>query len=384
VGGFTPGQADNLRRAMGAWRKRGKLDEIGRRLVKGMVARGIAPEYAEAIYAQILGFGEYGFPESHAASFALLVYVSGWLKCHYPAAFASALINSQPMGFYSPRAILADAQRHGVEVKPISIVHSGWDCSLEPRAGSPGPREGAAIRPGLRLIRGFGEEDAKRLTDARAHGPFRDLADIARRTGLDRGKLRLLAEAGALADLGLERRQAAWDLQGLWTGMPLFAGLPRREPRAELPPETAAEALRADYRAVGFSVSQHPVALLRPKLDREGVLRLEALPGRKAGERVRLVGLVTCRQRPGTANGVVFMTIEDETAMVNLVVWPKTWSQYRTVARHASILAVEGRLQRDDGSGSDARTGGAVSVVVERFWRPEDALPLGSVSRDFH
>jgi error-prone DNA polymerase len=372
VGGFTAGQADNLRRAMGAWRKRGKLDEIGQRLVRGMIERGITPEYAQAIYAQILGFGEYGFPESHAASFALLVYVSGWLKCHTPAAFAAALINSQPMGFYSPRSLLADAQRHGIEVRPVTLEDSAWDCTLEPAPGS-GPEQ-AAIRCGFRLIRGFGEADAKALIAERDRAPFTSVAELARRTGLDRGALRALADAGALTSLTAPRRQAAWELQGLWTDLPLFTGIARREPAAELPEETPMEALEADYRAVGLSVGQHPVGLMRGQLERDGVLRLEMLAGRPPGAPVRIVGLVTCRQRPGTANGVVFMTLEDETAMVNLVIWPKIWAAFRKVARDASILGAEGRLQRE---------GGALSVLVDRFWKP-DGLTIGSVSRDFH
>jgi error-prone DNA polymerase len=382
VGGFSPGEADRLRRAMGAWRKRGNLEQMGERLVEGMVERGIDREYARAVYAQILGFGEYGFPESHAASFALLIYVSGWLKCHHPAAFAAALINSQPMGFYSPRALLADAQRHGVEVRSVCVVRSGWDCTLEagahggPTPGIPSggptpgiPSGGPAIRCGLRLCRGFGEEQAAAILEARDQAPFASLADFARRTGLDRGRLQTLAEAGAFdAVAGSDRRRAAWVLQGLWTELPLFAGLERREPAPELPAQSVLERLQADYRAVGLSVELHPVSLLRGALDAMGCLPLSELLQRETGEAVRVAGLVSTRQRPGTANGVVFMTLEDETGMVNVVIWPRTWASNRKLARSATMLGIDGRLQRQDD---------AVSVLVDTFWEvPEPDLAL--------
>ncbi len=376
VGGFTAGEADRLRRAMGAWRKRGNLVEMGQRLVAGMVERGIDPAYAEQVFSQILGFGEYGFPESHAASFALLVYVSGWLKVHHPAAFAAGLVDSQPMGFYSPRAIVADAQRHGVEVRPVCAVVSGWDCSLEAdEAGRP------ALRLGLRLVDGLGEESAKALVDARRDAPFRDLADLAARTGLDRGDLGRLARGKALAALEPERRQSVWTLQGLWTGLPLFAGLPRREPRVALPPESPLDALRADYGSVGLSVDRHPMGLVREALRKRRVATAQEAVSRPSGARVRVAGLVSSRQRPGTANGVVFMTFEDETGMVNLVVWPKVWTAHRLLARSAVLLGGDGVIQRQDD---------AVSVLVSRFWEcplPEGADRASALqipSRDFH
>jgi error-prone DNA polymerase len=376
VGGFSPGEADALRRAMAAWRKKGNMDGLGHKLVQGMLDRGIEPAFAGQIFQQIQGFGEYGFPESHAASFALLVYVSGWLKCHRPAAFAAALVNSQPMGFYSPRALLADAQRHGVEVRPVCVVASDWDCTLEPvegDRGAPHPDRVAAIRCGLRLVKGLGEEEVEALVKARADAPFRDLPDLARRSGLDRGALEALAEADAFRALGVGRREAAWILQGLWTSLPLFAGLGRREPPPPLPPETPIEKVEAAYRRVGLDVETHPMALIRPGLD--GVPPLQVLQGLPAGRRVRIAGLVANRQRPGTANGVVFMTLEDETAMVNLIVWPKTWARYRKLARHAPLVGVDGKLQRQDE---------AMSVLVESFWPlPEDALSIRSCSRDF-
>jgi len=369
VGGFTPGEADGLRRAMAAWRKKGNLEGFGDKLVSGMRQRGISQEFAQQIFNQIQGFGEYGFPESHSASFALLVYISGWLKCHYPAAFTAALINSHPMGFYSPRALLADAQRHGIAVRPVCVMSSRWDCTLEP-TDTPGER---AIRCGLRLVKGLSQDEGEAVERARQESPFRDVPDLARRTRLDRGALEALAEADAFRALGLDRRQAAWVLQGLWTELPLFAGLSRREPVPDLPVETAVEAIEADYRRVGLSVDTHPMQLIRPQLG--GVPALQVLAGLPTDSRVRIAGLVANRQRPGTAKGVVFMTLEDETALVNLVVWPKTWSRYRRIARGSALVGVDGRLQRQDE---------AMSVLVERFWPiPEDALGIRNQSRDF-
>jgi error-prone DNA polymerase len=371
VGGFSAGEADQLRRAMGAWRKRGNLDEMGRKLVEGMIARGIEPDYAEQIFAQILGFGEYGFPESHSASFAMLVYVSGWLKCHHPSAFAAALINSQPMGFYSPRAIIADLQRHGFRVRPVCVGHSAYDCTLEP--GDDGRPE---LRLGFRLLQGFGREHGDRVVAAREDAPFTSLADFARRTQLDRGRLAKLAEANAFAVLGPSRREAAWVLQGLWTELPLFAGLSRSEPAPMLRPEQPIDALKADYRMTGLSVELHPMALARP-LQPDGVVTLDTLLDTPTGTQVKVAGLVSSRQRPGTAKGVTFMTLEDETAMANLVVWPDTWERYRLLARRASLLGADGEVQR---------SGDAVSVLVKHFWEvpwPSDEPAPPVRSRNF-
>jgi error-prone DNA polymerase len=371
VGGFTPGEADELRRAMASWRKKGSMDAMAHRLVRGMEANGIPRAFAERIFQQIQGFGEYGFPESHAASFALLVYVSGWLKRHHPAAFAAALVNSQPMGFYSPRALLQDAQRHGVPVRPVCVVASAWDCTLEPSDADPTV---PAIRCGLRLIRGLSESDAGRIVAARADAPFRDLADLARRTALDRGALEALAEADAFAAFGVDRRRAAWILQGLWTDLPLFAGLARAEPAPPLPAETPAEAIEAAYRRVGLAVDAHPMQLVRA--NRPELPPLGRLITAEAGERVRIAGLVTNRQRPGTSKGVVFMTLEDETGLVNLVVWPSIWAEHRKLARGAVLLGVDGVVQRE---------GRALSVRVEAFWEvTEEDLHLPACSRDFH
>ena len=368
VGGFSPGQADRLRRAMGAWRKRGTLQEIGSRLVENMIERGIDETYANAVFEQIKGFGEYGFPESHAASFALLVYVSGWLKCHYPAAFTAAIINSQPMGFYSPRALVADLQRHGVEVRSVCANNSDWDCTLEKTASK------AALRLGFRLLKGFGQEHGKAIMNARQRQAFANLPDFARRTNLDRGRLQLLAQAGAFQSFETNRRQAAWILQGLWTNLPLFSSLSRQEPTPELPQEGPTQALQAEYRAMGLSVDRHPVRQIRPRLQGLGAIPLARLATHPPGARVRIAGMVSSRQRPGTAAGVVFMTLEDETGLTNLVVWPRTWSRFRKLARNSTLLGVDGQLQRQDD---------AISVVVEHFWPVEEAPEISVKSRNF-
>jgi error-prone DNA polymerase len=359
VGGFSPGEADGLRRAMGAWRKRGGLDELGRKLVEGMLKNGIKRHYAEAIFEQLKGFGEYGFPESHATSFALLVYVSGWLKCLHPAAFTAALINSQPMGFYQPRALIGDLQRHGVEVRPIRVAHSDWDCTLERDEDGK-----TVLRLGMRLIRRLKRSDSEALIQARAERPFYDLNDLAIRSGLSRATLRLLARAGAFEG---ERRERLWQVEGLWTDLPLLALLTRREAPQSLPKETARDRLMADYASTGLSLTEHPLALLREELERLEVLPIASIGLIPNGRPVRIAGLVTCRQRPGTASGVVFMTLEDETGLANIVVWPKVVAAQRLLALHSAMLGIEGRLQRQ---------GEAVSVLVECFWPLEQSVQI--------
>jgi len=369
VGGFTPGEADGLRRAMGAWRKRGGLGEISDRLMAGMQANGIAPEYAEQIQKQIQGFAEYGFPESHAASFAHLVYVSAWQRCHFPAAFCAALINSQPMGFYAPRSLVADAQRHGVEVREADVLHSDWDCTLE--VG----RDGAALRLGLRLVKGLREEDGRRLVDERARaGGYRTVAELARRTRLGSAVLQKLARADALRSLApdADRRQVAWEVEGLWPG--LFAGLGRDEAPAPLPRSTAADEVRADYAATGLSVRRHPVGLVRERLDRERVTRLSRLVEVSPGTVVKVAGLVSHRQRPDTASGVVFMTLEDETGTANIVVWPKVFDRQHKLVRGENLLRIAGRLERD---------GDVLNVIAWRFWPLTVAERVNASSRDF-
>jgi len=368
AGGFSAGQADELRRAMGAWRKRGTLDGVGQELVEGMRARGITAEFCEAILQQVKGFGEYGFPESHAASFALLVYASGWLKCREPAAFATALINSQPMGFYSPRAILEDARRHGVELRPLSVQDSEWDCTLEPdRRGEP------AIRLGLRLVGGLKEADADTLVRARQAGPFRSIGELAVRSGLGRPVLLRLARAGVLADLEPDRRQAIWAVQSLWEDAPLFMGL-AAEDRGPFEKLSGIEKLVEDYATTGLSLHGHPAAAMRRRSGRKDLCTSLDLFELQPGERVSLLGLVSSRQRPGTAKGVYFLAMEDETGLTNVIVWPKVWSKHRKMAHRARLMGVDGTLQRD---------GDAISILAERLWAVGEAPDLRAPSRNF-
>jgi len=389
VGGFSPGEADELRRAMGAFRKRGKLGKLTDRLKASMVEHGISEEYAEQIGKQILGFGEYGFPESHAASFARLVWVSSWLRAHQPAAFCAALINSQPMGFYSPRSLVADAQRHGVEVRPVDVTRSGWDCSLEVRDSPPLPsdaplpdgRDGPALRLGLRLITGLGEAAGRAIEAARIERPFRAVADLSARTGLTREVLARLAKADALKALGpipeeqggWDRRQAQWAVQGLYD-LPLFRGLARQEEAAPFAPPSPVEELEADYKSVGLSVLRHPIGLMRARLDRRGVRTARRLGDTPDGEVVRVAGLVTHRQRPGTASGMVFMTMEDETGMINLVVRPDLFERQRALIISENLLMVRGKVQRQ---------GDALSVLAREFFPLSLGKELVTTSRDF-
>ncbi|MCK6502806.1 error-prone DNA polymerase [Myxococcota bacterium] len=378
VGGFSPGRADQLRRAMGAWRKRGGLERMTAELVQGMMAEGIPQDYAEQIAAQIRGFGEYGFPESHAASFARLVYVSAWLKHHHPGAFAAALVNSQPMGFYAPRAILADAQRHGVRLLPIDVHHSAWDLTLEPEPGAAPDDPRRAVRLGLRLVKGLPETSAHRVAQARTQGIFRGVGDLQARAGLGRDDLLRLARADALHALGppgqaWDRRQAAWAVQGLYD-LPLFRGLSRDEGAAPLPSPSPEEALQEDYDVVGLSVDGHPIGLVRQELSRRGLLSAEQVQDQPAEARVRVAGMVSHRQRPGTASGVLFMTLEDETGLLNIVVKPQLFEKQRQVILGEGTVEIEARVQRD---------GASLSLLALRFAPLRTAPAVTAHSRDF-
>ncbi len=377
VGGFTPGEADQLRRAMGAWRKRGGLTEIGERLMEGMRKNGITTEYAEQIYKQIQGFAEYGFPESHAASFAHLVYVSSWLRCHYPAAFTAALINSQPMGFYAPRSLVADAERHGVTAREIDVQRSYWDCTLEGEVG-----QAPELRLGFRLIRGFREETAIRVTEARRERAFTSLPDLVRRAGLAEGDLSLLARADALRALvsGQGRRSASWAVSGLWPG--LFASLEREED-CMLPAATPTEEVLDDFASTGLSLQQHPVGLLRERLDSSGYMRLGRLAELPQATIVRVAGLVSHRQRPATASGVVFLTLEDETGSGNIVVWPKVYERQRSLIRGAQLVEVYGKLERTTGTGAPGEAGDVLNVIAWNFTPLTLGMPVAASSRDF-
>ena len=340
--GFTPGEADRLRRAMAAWRRRGGLEPYRERLMQGMAERGYQPDFAERIYRQILGFGEYGFPESHAASFALLVYVSAWLKCHHPAAFCAALINSQPMGFYQPAQLVRDARAHGVQVLAVDVQQSDWDCTLEAVDGQP------ALRLGLRMLAGLSQAGGERLLAARHQQAFADVPDLARRAALKRADLKALAAGDALLGIAGHRHLAAWEVAGVEQALPLFEQLDFAEQAPQLAEPSAGQALVADYAHVGLSLRNHPLALLRDQLAARKLLSAEQVAERAPGSIVRAAGLVLIRQRPGGGKAI-FVTLEDETGTLNLLVWANLAERQRKVLLGASLLGVVAEVQREQG-----------------------------------
>ncbi|MBK1615043.1 error-prone DNA polymerase [Rubrivivax gelatinosus] len=376
---FTPGEADRLRRAMAAWKRKGGLGPFHERLVGRMVAKGYEPAFAERIFKQIEGFGEYGFPESHAASFALLVYASAWIKRHHPDAFLAALLNSQPMGFYAPAQLVRDAREHGVAVRPVDVHRSGWDCSLEDETPpAPGAPPGLrAVRLGLARVGGFPQDAAERLVAARAAGgSFASPEDLARRARLDRRCLTLLADAGALAPLAGDRHQAAWAVAGVDTrATPLLQATRTQEAAVALPAPGAAESVLADYRSTGLSLERHPLSLLRAELAAFKVEPAARLRDYPQGRLARASGLVTHRQRPETAKGVVFVTLEDETGSVNVIVWPAVAEAQRKALLGSTLLTVYGIWQRE----------GEVRHLVARRLVDHSALlqGLAARSRDF-
>ncbi|MEX0731842.1 MAG: error-prone DNA polymerase [Aquisalimonadaceae bacterium] len=341
--GFTPDEADQLRRGMAAWRRRGGMEHFEKRLREGMEARGYSPEFAERIFRQILGFGEYGFPESHAASFARLVWISAWLKHHYPAAFTCALLNSQPMGFYAPAQLVRDAREHGVEVHGVDVIASDRDSILEPLHGG-----GHALRLGLRMVKGLSADGAQRLVTARAQAPFADVQDLAKRARLQRRDLQALSRAGALGTLTGHRRQAWWQVLAVDQDLPLLAGTPDNGPPPALARPTVGDNLIADYASVGLSLEAHPLALLRSRLRRLRYRTAAQLQQAEDGRLVRAAGLVTGRQRPGSASGVTFVTLEDETGSINVVVWRDTGENQRRTLLSARLLGVVGTWERRD------------------------------------
>jgi error-prone DNA polymerase len=378
--GFTPGEADQVRRSMAAWQRKGGLAHFERRLIDGMRARGYQEAFAQQIFQQILGFGEYGFPESHAASFALLVYVSAWLKRHEPAAFTCALLNSQPMGFYAPSQLVQDARRHGVQVLPVDVNASAWDCTLVPaqdgQEGRPVPKSAPqSLRLGLRMVKGLTLEGVARITAARAQEPYASVEDMARRSGLDKRDLKHLAAAGALQALAGHRRLAYWQVAGLEECTPLTPA-PQEEIQPELLPMTEGQNLAADYASVGLTLGRHPLALLREALMRQRMVSAEELHRLPHGRITRVAGLVTTRQRPGTASGVTFLTLEDETGQINVVVWRDLAERQRRELLGARLLAVYGVLERQ---------GEVAHLIAGRL---RDLTPLlGELvtrSRDFH
>jgi error-prone DNA polymerase len=345
---FTPDEANGLRRAMATFRRVGTIRNYEEKMVQGMVQRGYAPDFAARCFDQIKGFGEYGFPESHAASFALLVYVSSWIKCHHPEVFAAALLNAQPMGFYAPAQIVRDAKEHGVEIRPADVNHSGWDNTLEPASGSRWP---FALRLGLRQVDGLRETEMARLTALRGSG-YASPADLRARTGLPRTTLEKLASADAFTSLRLSRRDALWAIRGEAVEAPApllaFAGDDGDTGHTELPDMPLSEHVVQDYQTLRLSLKSHPMALLRPVWSAERFATTQEACAAGTGRRVRTGGLVLVRQKPGTAKGVLFITIEDETGIANLIVWKKVAEQFRPVVMGARILAVTGRVQTAD------------------------------------
>jgi error-prone DNA polymerase len=365
---YTPGEADQLRRDMAAWRRTGRIEHHRERLVSRMTAKGVEREFAERVFQQIRGFGEYGFPESHAASFALLAYATAYLKRHYPAEFACALLNSLPMGFYSAATIVDDAKRHGIVVLPADVARSGWDCALE------GPSR--AVRVGLKFVKGLSSSEFDALEAARRIRAFESVDDFTRRVHIDRGASARLAEAGAFESLGGRSRRG-----DLWSALapPLDTRGEFALPDAEDAPEFAAldafDAIGWDYRATRLSTRGHPLEPLRDLLRGLSLPDAREVARTPHGRRVRYAGLVICRQRPGTASGVLFMTLEDETGFVNLVVWPGVFETQSTLVRTAAFLGVEGKVQSEKG---------VVHVVVEKFFQPSlDHAPASPRSHDF-
>jgi error-prone DNA polymerase len=369
--GFTAGEADQLRRAMAAWKRKGGLEKYYDRIVNGMQQRGYELAFAESIFEQIKGFGEYGFPESHAASFALLVYTSSWLKCHEPEAFLAAMLNSQPMGFYSPSQLVQDAQRHGVKVLPVDVTISGWDSSLEYQAGATKP----AVRLGLSLLRGMKDGAAERIENARAVRPFSSVNELARRAQLDRKDLHVLAGANALASLAGNRREALWQSVAAVPDKDMLAAAAIQDETPELGLPSEAHDIVADYRSIGLTLGRHPLELLRPQLQANRLMPASTLRTYRDGRLARGCGLVTVRQRPGTAKGVMFVTLEDETGNVNVIVWPSLLDKQRKEALGASLLAVYGTWQCE---------GEVRHLVAQRLVDMSHLLGgLQTVSRDF-
>jgi error-prone DNA polymerase len=370
---YTPGEADQLRRDMAAWHRTGRMERHRERLITRMRAKGIAPEFAERVFEQIRGFGEYGFPESHAASFALIAYATAWLKCHHPAEFACALLNAQPMGFYAPATIVEDAKRHGVVALPVDLQRSDWHCAMECDAQSAG---GFAVRMGLRYVKGFGEGDWEIVSRARRAAPFVSLEDFVRRARLNEDVLGILAEAGAFDSFGVDRRGALWELHRLARARDESLPFTARQQSPDFDLLTPFEEVGWDYRTTAHSARRHPLEPLRAALDAQGLPNARAVGQMANGGKVNYAGLVICRQRPGTAGGVVFMTLEDETGFVNVVIWESVFQRYAVLAKTVSFLGITGTLQVEDN---------VVHLVAERLWKPQlRQRPSAPPSRDFH
>ncbi|MGB8856871.1 MAG: error-prone DNA polymerase [Burkholderiales bacterium] len=369
--GFTPGEADQLRRAMAAWKRKGGLEPFKEKLIKGMLARGYEQSYAEQIFEMVKGFGDYGFPESHAASFALLVYVSAWLKCHEPAAYAAGLLNSQPLGFYSPAQIIYDAQRHGVEVYPVDVLKSDAYCQLVSDA-----KQQPAIRLGLKSVKGLSDEGMSRLVQARDQAMFVDLHDLKQRAQLNMKDMNALADADAFANLAGHRRDAMWTTLGTDNMTPMLRGTQAKERQPWLLPPSEGEDVVADYAHVGLTLRSHPLKLLRPALRKLKLRSSDDIQQSRPGQLMRTTGIVINRQRPDTASGVVFATLEDEYGLINITVWRNVAERYRVALTQARLLTVYGTIERDTTT---------VYVVAGRLVDHSNLLGgLATSSRDFH
>jgi error-prone DNA polymerase len=366
--GFSGGQAEELRRAMGFKRSQQRMNAIEADLRAGMTAKGIGGQGQEEIVQGIKSFALYGFPESHAASFALLAYASAYLKRHHPAAFVCALLNNWPMGFYHPSTLISDATRHGVEARPVDVTRSGWLCDVEDH--------GRGVRLGLRYVAGLRELVGKRMETARATRPFASVADFQARVQADNQELATLAQIGAFASLGGTRRQALWQVEALGRSGPLFVGAESGDnAEGELPEMSGAEEMSADFRGTGMSTGPHPMAFARADLAREGIVRAADLSRMAHGQRARVAGIVVVRQRPGTAKGFVFVTVEDETGFANAIVTPDCFERHRTTILAVNAILIEGVVQNQDG---------IVSIKADHF-QPLPGRFLGiDVSRDFH
>ena len=370
--GFTPGEADQLRRSMATFKFTGGVHRFHDKMIGGMVERGYTQEFAEQIFSRIEGFGSYGFPESHAASFALIAYASAWLKCHHPDAFCCALLNAQPMGFYAPAQIVRDAQQHGIEIKPVCVNISVWDCALENNA----------VRLGFRMVKGMNADHADALIGRRGTG-YRSIPDLWHRAHIPVAALERLAEADAFQAFGLERRQASWAIRGLSDRrLPLFDFVETNEPAVSLPAMTEGRQVTEDYRAVGLSLRRHPVSFLRANLDNRRIARCAELRNKRDGARLTVAGIVLVRQRPGSARGVLFVTIEDETGHANLIVWPSLFEKQRRLLLSASMIACRGKIQIE---------GEVVHVIADEVSDLSDMLrsvgeetrPMRNPTRDF-
>lgn len=383
--GFTPGEADELRRSMAAWRRKGGVHKFKDKVINGMAANGYDPGFADQIFKQIQGFGEYGFPESHAASFALLVYASAWVKCHEPAAFLAGLLNAQPLGFYSPSQLVQDARRHGVEVRPPDVMDSLWDCTLEAPLAAPhrssanrteARADQPAVRLGLRLVAGLSRQSAERIVKAREQASFTDVDDLARRADLDQADMRALASGDALMSLSGHRRQQVWEASALHRAPLLLREAPVAEDRLTLPQAHEGEEIVFDYASLGLTLRRHPLALLRPKLAAQRLWTAQEMRDFPNGRLARACGIVTVRQQPATASGVIFVTLEDETGTVNVVVWKHVRDRYRQALLQARLLAIYGVWQRE----------GEVRHLIAQHLRDLTPLlgSLATTSRDFH